>query len=424
MGRIYYGWIIVLACNLIACVTWGVAIFNQGIYVAYYVKAFGWSLPALSIAPVLFHLTAGFAGVIVGRIVDKHGARPALIGGAVFLSVALLGLAHVSALWHVYLAFPLLGVGFACIHTVTIGKIVSRWFLAKRTRAMASATFGAGVGGAVLVPLNVLMIDRYGLLAGSLTLIAGAVVILVPVALFVIKDGPEALGQHVDGAPAPIPAALEASNSDDRDAREWSVKDAMQTAAFYALAFCFAFGMLAQSAFLFHQAPFLEAKVGLMGAASIVSITTISGLVGRVGFILVGDRMTPRAWCTIVFACQALAFVVLALAETVLWLTLGSALFGLTMGLVVTLQPLGVAYMFGRSSFGRIYGPIYMSIRIGSAIGPAIVGGFLAAAGGYSAAWIAVAISLGLAIGALPWALNANGPQRSQSALATNTRKK
>ena len=124
------------------------------------------------------------------------------------------------------------------------------------------------------------------------------------------------------------------SAAEHRDAREWSVAEAMRTAAFYALAFCFAFGMLAQSAFLFHQAPFLEATVGLMGAASIVSVTTLSGLVGRVGFILVGDRMTPRAWCAIVFACQAAAFLILALAETPLWLTLGSALFGLTMGLV------------------------------------------------------------------------------------------
>lgn len=108
---------------------------------------------------------------------------------------------------------------------------------------------------------------------------------------------------------------------------------------------------------------------------------------------------------------QALAFLILALAETPLWLTLGSALFGLTMGLVITLQPLEVAYMFGGASFGRIYGPIYMSIRISSAIVPAIVGVVLAAAGGYSSAWIAVAASLGLAIGALPWALNAKGPQ-------------
>ncbi len=320
-------------------------------------------------------------------------------------------MAHVSELWHVYLAFPLLGIGFACIHTVTIGKIVSRWFLAKRTRAMASATFGAGFGGALLVPLNVFMIQNYGLLGGSLTLIAVSVLILVPLALFVIKDGPEALGQHVDGAASTTVTAEEPSAAEHRYAREWSVAEAMRTAAFYTLAFCFAFGMLAQSAFLFHQAPFLEATVGLMGAASIVSVTTLSGLVGRVGFILVGDRMTPRAWCTIVFACQAVAFLILALAETPLWLTLGSALFGLTMGLVVTLQPLGVAYMFGRASFGRIYGPIYMSIRVGSALGPAIVGGVLAAAGGYSAAWIAVAVSLGLAIGALPCALNANGPR-------------
>jgi MFS family permease len=140
--------------------------------------------------------------VLVGRVVDKHGARPALLGGAVFLAAALLGMAYVSELWHVCLAFPMLGIGFACIHTVTIGKIVSRWFLAKRPRAMASATFGAGFGDALLVPLNILMIQNYGLLGGSLTLIAVSILILVPMALFVIKDGPEVLGQHVDGAAA------------------------------------------------------------------------------------------------------------------------------------------------------------------------------------------------------------------------------
>jgi len=97
--------------------------------------------------------------VLVELIIDKHGARPALLGGAVFLTAELLGMAYVSELWHVYLAFLLLGIGLACIHTVTNSKIVSRWFLAKRTRAMAFATFGAGVGGALLVPLNVLTIQ-------------------------------------------------------------------------------------------------------------------------------------------------------------------------------------------------------------------------------------------------------------------------
>ena len=30
--RLYYGWIIVLACNGVSCITWGVAIFNQGVF--------------------------------------------------------------------------------------------------------------------------------------------------------------------------------------------------------------------------------------------------------------------------------------------------------------------------------------------------------------------------------------------------------
>ena len=41
MQRPHYGWVVVLACNLVACVTWGVAIFKRGIYVVYHIKAFG-----------------------------------------------------------------------------------------------------------------------------------------------------------------------------------------------------------------------------------------------------------------------------------------------------------------------------------------------------------------------------------------------
>jgi hypothetical protein len=31
---LYYGWVVVAACNVVAFITWGVAIFNQGVFSA------------------------------------------------------------------------------------------------------------------------------------------------------------------------------------------------------------------------------------------------------------------------------------------------------------------------------------------------------------------------------------------------------
>lgn len=403
--RIYYGWIVVGACNLIACITWGVGIFNLGVFAAYWIGAYGWSPAALSLAPALYQLWAGVAGVFVGRMIDRHGPRPALLAGAALFTAALLAIPHVDAIWQVYPVFLLMGTGFACIHTVTLGKIVARWFRANRTRAMAAATFGAGFGGAALAPLNAYLIDSHGVHAGAWALAAITAAVLVPLAMWVVKDGPESVGQTIDNGAAGAPEDAAATAAEARDARQWSVAEAARRPAFWALAFCLGFGMLAQSAFLFHQTPFLEPRIGLMAAAGVVSATTLAGIAGRVIFILVGDRLSTGTWSTLIYAFQAAAFLVLAFSDSAAGLTVGSVMFGLTMGLVITIQPLTVALVFGRESFGRIYGAVYMAIRIGAAIGPAAVGAVLALAGGYTVGWLLVAASLGIAILILPAAL-------------------
>lgn len=406
--RLFYGWIIVLACNLVACITWGVGIFNQGVFIAYYVTAYGWSPAALAVGPVVFHLWAGFAGVIVGRIVDRRGPRPVLLAGAASLAIATIGFASVRELWQVYPVFLLAGTGFACIHTVTLGKIVARWFVRQRSRAMAAATFGAGLGGALLVPLNVLIIERYGLFAGGVALAAITVLAILPLVVWVIKDGPEVLGLAPDGDPrqaAAANASTAAMEADAVDTRIWSLKDAIRTVPFWGLSLCFALGMVAQSAYLFHQVTYLQATLGMVGAASIVSVTTIFGIVGRLIFIGGGDRLSPRGWTVAVFATQCLSFLLLSISDTPVGLAIGSALFGLTMGVAVTLQPLATAYIFGRESFGRVYGPIYMAIRIGSACGPLAVGLILGATASYGSAWLLLAASLGLAALVVPLAI-------------------
>ena len=69
----------------------------------------------------------------------------------------------------------------------------------QRARAMGAATFGASIGGMILAPLNALLLERWGGLAGGLTLAVIAISLVVPLAIWVVKDGPEAVGQQIDG---------------------------------------------------------------------------------------------------------------------------------------------------------------------------------------------------------------------------------
>lgn len=387
----YYGWVVVAACNGVAFITWGVTIFNQGVFLGVFVSDFGWSPAVLSVGPVLFHLCAGLAGVPIGRFVDAHGPRLVLLTGALLIGAGTVGYGLVREPWHTYPVFLLLGGGFACIHTITLGKIVTRWFVRHRARAMAASTFGAGLGGAVLVPLNAAVIEVWGILAGGCVLAAIALIVIGPLAVWVIKDGPEAVGQVPDGG---VPPNEPQSPAQEADNHPWTVPEAMRTSVFWGLSICFGLGMTAQGGYLVHQVMFLQGSLGLIGAASVVTVTTIAGILGRVGFMLIGARLSPRSWVAIMFAAQAASFLLLAIASGPVLLTIGSALFGVTMAVIIVLQPLATAAVFGQKAFGRVYGPIYLSIRIGAGVGPLLAGVLVATTGDYQLVWLMMAAGL------------------------------
>jgi hypothetical protein len=43
MKGLYYGWYIVVACNFVALMTWGISIFNQGVFLGFFEREYGWS---------------------------------------------------------------------------------------------------------------------------------------------------------------------------------------------------------------------------------------------------------------------------------------------------------------------------------------------------------------------------------------------
>jgi MFS family permease len=342
-------------------------------------------------------------GIGVGRLIDRRGPRPVLLLGALCMAASTMVFGLTRSPWHTYPAFFLLGTSFACLHTVTLGKIVSRWFVRQRARAMAAATFGASLGGMVLVPLNAALLEHWGSVVGGASLAVIAIVVLVPLALWVIQDGPETLGLLPDGDTAPATGA--ATDAESHGDYPWTIPQAMRTPAFWLLASSFPLGMIAQAGFLVHQVLFLQTTFGLVGAASIVTVTTAAGTFGRVGFACLGNRWRPRHIAAATFLLQAVSMLLLAVGKTAWLLILGSAIFGFTMGIIVILQPLTAAECFGERTFGRIYGAIYCAIRLGAALGPLVFGLMATAMGTYQMVFYLVAVGLLLAAVIIYWAV-------------------
>ncbi|HEX2172803.1 MAG TPA: MFS transporter [Dehalococcoidia bacterium] len=400
---LYYGWWVVLACNVVAVITWGVGVFNQGVFLGYFTREYGWSRSDLSVGPTLFYIWGGLSGVAVGRTIDRWGPRPVLAFGAIMIGAGTIALGLTRAPWQTYLAFLLMGTGYSSLHTVTLGAIVSRWFVRDRSRAMAAATVGAGLGGLILAPLNAAVLDQYGPAAGGITLALISVGLILPLVIWVVRDSPESMGLRVDGdRPAPDAIAALPNTAADPD---WTLPEAIRRRAFWAIAITFNLTMIAQGGFLVHQVMFLQPTFGFLTAASIVGATTIAGGVGRVAFLLAGDRWSPRRVASGILIVQAAGLFFSAIGGAEWLLVTGSIVFGATMGISVTLQPVLAAECFGRRSFGRVYGPIYSGIQIGTGLGPLVYGLIAAAAGSYRPVLLLVVAGLLTAAWLVRWAV-------------------
>src|SRR5206468_37505 len=92
----------------------------------------------LSAANSLAMIVMGLLGPVVGRLVDRHGARGVMSIGALacgggFAAQALVGtVASVNlvapALVQLYACYAVYGAGLAAIGYVPVNTIVSRWF--------------------------------------------------------------------------------------------------------------------------------------------------------------------------------------------------------------------------------------------------------------------------------------------------------
>jgi cyanate permease len=143
---------------------------------------------------------------------------------------------------------------------------------------------------------------------------------------------------------------------------------------FWTVCAPFALALLAQIGFIVHQIAILEPAMGRSLAALAVAVTTTMAVIGRLCLGMVVDRLDPRLATAASVATQAAAlFVITQTADTFL-LFVACAVYGFSIGNLITLPPLIIHREFEQAAFGTVLG---LSTGIGgviSAFGPGLVG--------------------------------------------------
>ncbi|QQO14484.1 MFS transporter [Bradyrhizobium diazoefficiens] len=367
----YEGWRIVAVCFLLATFGWGLGFYGQSVYVAELQRAHGWSASLISSATTFFYLFGAVLVVFVGEAVRKYGPRFGLIAGTLAMSAAAVAIGAVREPWQLYLANAVLAFGWAGTSLALITNIISLWFDHKRGMAISLALNGASFGGIVGVPLLVTLIGHIGF-ANAMYAAAGAMlVLLVPVILLVVGRPPDLHGGRT---------AAKAKPQSSTEIRSWALRDV----GFLTVTIAFALVLFAQVGFIVHLISFLDPVIGRERAAVAVAVLTAMAVVGRVLFSLVIDRLNQRLASALSFLSQAAALCAVINLHNDYVLIAACAVFGFSVGNLITLPSLIVQQEFDSASFGVLISLNTAINQVTYAFGPGVVGALRDWSGGYS----------------------------------------
>ena len=297
----FYGWVI-LACACCAGFSrQGGAVATLSIFVEPMIRDFGWSRTGLSGAVSLGGVLAALSSPVLGRVLDRRGARLVLCLAVLLTGTADMLLSLTNSLSMFYLLFCVARMNFAGPFDLGIYGAVNNWFVARRALVTSIATV-AQMMGLVALPLIAQAAILYdGWRAGWLAVGAAVLVIgFIPNWLLMVRR-PEDLGLVPDRRTVPL-AATAATRAAEPN---FSRAQALRTPSFWLLCLFTLLAYPVQAGVSLHQAPFLiERGLSPTVAATVVStlLAYVRPLQSRLRFIsaVAADPLRARA-CRLCF---------------------------------------------------------------------------------------------------------------------------
>lgn len=391
MKRLHYAWIIVSVTFLILLAVQGVRL-SFGAFVEPWEQQFSMDRGTISLISTMSFIVYGISQPIVGRLVDKWGARAVLSWSALLTGVSIFLTYFVTSPWHLFLLYGLgvsLGVGGAS--NVAASVLVVNWFSKKRGLAFGIMEAGFGAGQMLLVPGSLMLIHWFSWKLTVVVLGLLLIVIVFPAALLMLRNNPseknaEPIGGQADSEKETAPKATALS----------------------------VMGMFRMKPFWFLMLPFLICgftTVGLMdthlipfshdhGFSTTVTSAAVSLLAGFniAGILLSGivaDRWSSRKILCFLYAVRALSIVILIYSHEPYLLLAFAILFGLVdFATVAPTQMLATQY-FQNYSIGLMIGWLSLAHQIGSALGAYVPGVIYTITGEYTLAFY---LSIGMLV--------------------------
>lgn len=360
---------------------------------------------ALNSAYTVATVLAGFPLVLVGAWTDRIGVRRMLALVALLFGLGCIALASAQGLVTLFIGFFLVrflgqgSLGLVSQHAVAM------WFHRRLGRVHGVKLVVAFLAWSLAPQAALALIHAVGW-RWSYVVFAGAVwVLVIPLALLLVRDKPEDLGlrldndDHEDELVNAEPDAVGGPMPTDARPRiepAFTLKEALRTGAYWALAAAMFVPPLVGTAFIFDVQPILALRgVDAQGAAVVVSSWTVAMAIMALPAGAITDRVRAGPIIAAAMLLIGLSAGVLWQASSVVEGVASMGLYAVGQSLIIACGSAAVARYFGRAHHGAIRSSIVRLAVIGTGLGPLVTGVSAQLTGGYG---LAMAVCAGMCV--------------------------
>jgi MFS transporter, OFA family, oxalate/formate antiporter len=369
---IFYGWIIMLAGTFGIIMTGPGQTYTVSIFIEYIIQDLGISRTLVSTLYSVGTLVGSFSLPFWGRQIDRRGSRQMVVIISILFGLACIYMGFIEN------AF-MLGLGFIFIRMLGQGSlglvsqnVINQWWLRKRGMIMGiSGLIMALLGMGVFPSLVYMLISTFEWRVAYGVLGLALLFLMAPVGFFFFRNRPEDYQLSPDGMKTVDNGDDLSSGATGHLEENWTLKEAMQTRAFWTLLIGLAsFGMLSTGLF-FHLVSIFEDR-GLnpsVAASVFVPVALAAALANLAGGVLT-DRVPIRFLLAFGLLLQAMSLVMAQFLQGTGTAFLFGIILGATNGVSRAVGTVVWPSYFGRENLGSILGFTAAAGVVGAALGP------------------------------------------------------
>jgi MFS family permease len=397
----FFGWWQVMVALLVQAVAAGTIAYSYSVVVVPLAGEFESSRMMLMLGMTAMTLVGGLLSPWLGASIDRFSLKRMMLISACSLGLGFFALSLINDIWQMPLIYGVfMSVSSVILGPLSASTLLARWFSKKRGLAMGIAAMGTSIGGFLFPPLLQFLIDSFDWRVAFQLLAAVILLVLVPLIALMATDWPAQRNLFPDGGDAAPEQNLGGAAARTYD----SAGAIMRERNFWAIAVVMGILFSSYSMLLSNLAPFaIGSGASPEQAALLISIIAIMGLIGKLLFGTIADRVDLRFGLAGSSSLLVMALICYQSDDNFNFLIAGSVLAGLAAGGMLPAWGALMAQAFGVNSYGRVMGLMNPVIMVFAIASPPLAGAIYDRTGSYQLTFILFSAMLVVAVCTLPF---------------------